>query len=114
MDASHRMIRDTVELGVPQRDMFLDVSAAQTLGASVARVKATLTDTTGNYAITLPPVLEAAVRIVTIRVSITGTHTLTIQDQNDSVGWTDISLSTDGNYRVLYSDGEKWYVIASG
>ena len=31
----------------------------------------------------------------------------------DSEAWTDIVLAADDDYAVIYSDGMKWYTLAS-
>ena len=64
--------------------------------------------------ITLPPVAEASGRLYSILArTATSANTVTIQDKGDSESWTDIVLVTDDNYAVMYSDGMKWYALAS-
>ena len=64
--------------------------------------------------ITLPPVAESSGRLYSIFArTATSVNTVTIQDKGDSEAWTDIVLAADDDYAVIYSDGMKWYTLAS-
>ena len=72
------------------------------------------TDTAdGTFTLTLPPVGEAAGKFYTITL-IDAAGALTIQDQDDSNDWTNITtLDADNDGVMLYSDGLKWWTVAS-
>lgn len=65
--------------------------------------------TAGNLTITLPNVLEAAGRTFSIYCKdLTSPSTVTVQDNDESVGWSDMSLTADLDHVLLYSDGLQW------
>lgn len=67
-------------------------------------------DTSGAaVTLTLPPVVEAIGKIYSFRAPSGLTNALTIADNGDSIGWTNIALSTNGATAVLYSDGFVWH-----
>ncbi len=63
--------------------------------------------------ITLPPVVECAGRIYSIRDcgGLTSSYNVTIQDKDDSRDWSDDTLDSAEDSLLLYSDGEKWHKI---
>jgi len=72
------------------------------------------TDTVdGTFTVTLPPVTEAAGKFYSITV-IDANGAVTIQDQDDSIAWNNIStLDADTDGVVLFSDGLRWWTVAS-
>jgi len=67
----------------------------------------------GTFTLTLPPVGEAAGKMYSITV-IDANGAVTIQDQDDSIAWNDIStLDADTDGVVLFSDGMRWWTLAS-
>jgi len=72
------------------------------------------TDTNdGTFTLTLPPVGEAAGKFYSITV-IDANGAVTIQDQDDSIAWSNIStLDADTDGVVLFSDGLRWWTVAS-
>jgi len=69
---------------------------------------------TSAITITLPPVSEAKGRFYTIRKTSADAKAITIQDQDDSVNWTDINtLDAAHDRKMLYSDGKCWYEVGS-
>jgi hypothetical protein len=70
------------------------------------------TTAAGACACTLPPVIEAMGKIYTISL-ITDGGDLTVQDQDDSRDWTDLTMDTANDYCCLYSDGRKWFNLDS-
>jgi hypothetical protein len=69
-------------------------------------------DSTYTETLTLPPVCAAKGRSYAIRTVDTGGHT-TIQDQDDSLEWTDLVTDADNEYVLLYSDGRQWFNLAT-
>ena len=65
--------------------------------------------TAGSVTITLPNVLEAIGKFFSIYCTdLTGPATVTVQDNNESLGWSDMSLTADADHVLLYSDGIQW------
>ncbi len=68
-----------------------------------------------DYAITLPPVAEAAGLTFSFTVvEDISSYPVTIQDQDESFDWTDIVLTANNEHVLLYSDGRTWQVIKLG
>ena len=66
----------------------------------------------GAYAITLPPVGEACGMVFSVYAdSIADSATITVQDPDESIGWSDLSLTTTADHVVVYSDGLTWHVL---
>ena len=61
----------------------------------------------GSITLTLPPVAEAKGRIYTVLLR--STITVTITDKDDSEYWSDVTLSSEGDWALLYSDGNCWF-----
>jgi len=62
----------------------------------------------GTVTITLPSVALAAGMIFTVHAPAGGTATVTVADNANDAGLTNISLDADDEYVCLYSDGRKW------
>jgi len=114
MDAANKLTGGVVGAGVAQRDAFEDLSEATTLTVSAARVHGTVNTANDSWSLTLPPVAEAAGRLLSIYATVANSKVLTVQDQDDSVGWSDLTLDTDDDHVLLYSDGLRWCVILNG
>jgi len=62
------------------------------------------------YALTLPNVAAARGKTVTIYgVDDLSIYNVTIQDNNESLGWTDIVLNAAAEAVIMYSDGIRWW-----
>ncbi len=77
-----------------------------------ALVVITLSDgtNTATATATLPPVAKAKGQ----RVSIVGDDVaggITLQDQNDSENWTDLTIDTNADRVTLESNGRQWIVV---
>lgn len=68
-----------------------------------------------SITVTLPSVREAAfVGIYVVHlVDTSNAKTVTVADKGDDAGLTDITLDTDNDYVVLFSDGYVWRELAS-
>ena len=86
------------------------IDEATTLTRNQLVCEADTTD--GAMAVTLPNVEEAAGKIVSISL-ITDGGDLTIQDQDESRDWSDLTLDTANDFALLYSDGRKWFKLDS-
>lgn len=94
-----------------KRDVAADLSL--TLGHRTVRVLAD--GTSGPIVLTLPNVSEAAGMIISIYAQTAdATNTVTVQDQNESEGWSDVVLNADDEGLVLMSDGLKWVELVTG
>ena len=60
---------------------------------------------------TLPPVNVCQGQFLSIALPDYTSNTVTVQDQDDSEDWTDISLNADQDGALLFSDGIKWWVV---
>ena len=72
-------------------------------------------DTTDNaITITLPNVDKAKGKIYSILLVTDGGNDVTIQDNDESKNWEgDFTLADAGDAYVLYSNGRKWWTLAT-
>lgn len=70
----------------------------------------TLDSTDGALTVTLPKVEQAAGLTFSFMCK-TYSSAITIQDNDDSDDWTNISLDAAQDGALLYSDGRKWWVL---
>jgi hypothetical protein len=91
-------------------DQILHVTEATTL--TIRDSVVVCTSTAAAYAVTLPPVCEAQGLIITIDATTGATFTVTVQDQDDSIDWTDIDLDANLDAVCLRSDGRRWMVLS--
>jgi hypothetical protein len=89
-------------------DKYRKVTATAALAVSDQVVLAYAT-AGADVVITLPNVSEAAGLIYSIYCKdVTAPQTITIQDQDESLGWADMVMTADNDRVVLYSDGISW------
>lgn len=91
-------------------DKLAFVTAAYTMTVRDYVVRAD--STAGAFSLTLPPVIDAAGRFYAIHFSTDGGN-VTIQDQDDSENWSDLTMTAANDGVVLYSDGRKWWQLHS-
>jgi hypothetical protein len=111
---SNRLVRESIETGRSQRGVYTEITAAATIAVGDSVVHCTAVTDQADYAVTLPAVGEAAGMVVTVHATIGDDEIITLQDQDDSVAWTNIPLDTDADYVVLYCDGRYWHTIKNG
>jgi len=70
----------------------------------------TLDSTDGAITVTLPPVQTVKGQIFAISAK-TYVTAITIQDNDESYDWTNISLDADNDGALLFSDGMKFWVV---
>jgi len=71
-----------------------------------------ITCTTGSYTVYLPPVASAQGHMYVFYAT-DGTGDVTVADQDDSIGWTDLHLDETDDCLVLMSDGRHWLPLYS-
>ena len=114
MDSATRLQEQTVFTGKAQRSRQLNVSAATSITVGTSLVRGTVNTANGSYALTLPNVSEAAGMIVCVCATVANAKTLTVQDNDESLEWSDLVLDVDEDYALLYSDGERWHTLVNG
>jgi len=102
-----------IALGVPERDLqrfatLNELAIEMTLRDQFLRVSGSSTTST---TITLPSVAEAAGLTFTITANIADTAVYLLQDRDDSLNWTNLTLDADEDRVTLYSNGREWVVV---
>jgi len=97
-----------------ERGHLQKLSADVTLKRGNAIVHGAANTASDSWTITLPPVTEAAGMFVYIYATIANSKTITVQDNYDDAGLTDITLDGDTEYVGLFSDGERWQEWMTG
>jgi hypothetical protein len=68
--------------------------------------------TAGALTLTLPNVTEMMGKFVAIHCKdLTAPSTVVVQDNDESLGWSDMTLTADNDCALLYSDGLKWWKV---
>ena len=93
-------------------DKFLHAEEDATLGVNQQIVVCT-TGAVSDVTVTLPAVVDAVGRIYTFSLETDGGKDLIVQDADDSVNWTDLTMDTQYDYAILFCDGRRWWVLAS-
>ena len=102
--------KDILESGiVKEADRTEAITASATL--EVYEQLAICDSTDGAMTLTLPPVGEAKGKFYSI-IFETDNGDLTVQDQDDSYDWSDLTADDAGECLLLYSDGFKWHICA--
>lgn len=93
------------------RFVVLDESGSLGVNDNVAHVTGFSAATT----VTLPQVAEAAGRVYAVKIlDDASTNSITIQDNDESRSWSDLTCSNAaGGSVLLFSDGESWWILAS-
>ena len=103
-----RMARET------NLDNFVAVTGATTLTPRSQRVEITTTADQADFAVTLPNVAEAAGCLISVAlVTLGDDETVTLQDQDESYDWNDLTLDAEDDGVLLFSDGHKWWIICN-
>lgn len=99
------LVRDKMEMAI---------TSATTLDVYDQMVRCSASPSTGAYTITLPRVEQARGRFYAIfATDADGTNAITVQDQDESQDWSDITLNGANDGVLLYSDGQKWWTAVS-
>lgn len=68
--------------------------------------------TAGNVIVYLPNVTEAMGKLIAIHcTNLTSPSTVAVRDNDESLNWSDMSLTADNDCALLYSDGIKWWKV---
>ncbi len=93
-------------------EVRISTGTASTLKAVSQVVALAHATIAANYTLTLPSVSDAKGCMVIIRMDTRdGSYSVTVQDQDDSRGWSDRSLNAADESTILISDGEKWHKL---
>jgi hypothetical protein len=84
------------------------VTAAATLKLHEQNVR--VDSTAGAFALTLPPVGDAIGLMFTVAM-IVDNGNVTVQDQDESYGWSDMVLTAVADHVCVYSDGLVWHQL---
>lgn len=97
--------RDIDEVASTLKTLF--VSADATLKAYERRVRATVNTATDSITLTLPHPYEVDQRSISIHAEIANSKTITVVDPTGAM--SNIVLDVDGDFLVLFSDGEYYH-----
>lgn len=108
---NNRQLRQLRDINL---ENFLEVVKATVLTPRNLVVHAVTEAGQADYAITLPPVAEAVECLISISlVTLGDDEVVTVQDQDDSYDWADLTLDTLNDGVLLYCDGIKFWVICN-
>jgi len=97
LDKFEGKVDEATSLTVRDRIVYCDANAAS-----------------AGFTVTLPNVSEARGMIFIIYAETdASSNNITVSDNSDSMGWSDITLDAADEYTLLMSDGRKWFEIAS-
>jgi len=72
-----------------------------------------ITTVAASFALTLPNVSEARGCFISVHLIDANANAVTLQDQDESLDWADKTLDADADGILLYSDGQKWWVVTN-
>jgi len=102
---------DASQLASPK---YKEVIKAYTMTPIDQVVRATANTASGSYIITLPPVALAKGKWYSVLAHIANSTAVTVTHHADSEQWDgDLTLDTDGDRALLFSDGMCWNKITS-
>ena len=93
---------------LPSGAQIVHPIATATLSLSERNVFASVNTATGSIVLTLPDVAEAAGLFYYIRADIANGKTVTVEDNGNDAGLTNIVLDGDNEFVFLYSTGKEW------
>ena len=106
---------DAVVHDTEQVYYFTPTEADEELDLNTYRYYTSIHVDVSSYAckITLPNVAEAKGMTYSIRIHVGGTNDLTIQDRDDSEGWTDVTIEDANDTLTVRSNGVQWIIVES-
>jgi len=104
----------TFEGEMDENAHMLHINAAKTLTSGNVFIFGLVNTANGSYTVTLPSVAEAVGQIVYIQAEVANSKTLTVADNANDGGLTDIALDGDGEYVCLISTGQVWRELITG
>ena len=99
---------------LPSGAQIAHITAAATLTLSQRLVFATVNTANGSFTITLPDVGAAAGLIFYVRVDVANTKVLTLEDNGNDAGLSDLTLDADNDSIILFSTGKEWRELNNG
>ena len=106
------------KIGTPNSRLFVtlasDASANHETELEVYQTEVFVDNNNSSYTetIKLPSIARARGLIYTIRVTDVGAG-VSIVDRDDSIEWVDLTADADGEYVILYSNGNQWMKLAT-
>ena len=105
-----RKFREQTEVQSGNKVVFLTEAATLEPYQQVVRIDSTAEP----FTVTLPRVDRVPGMLFSFRaLAANSSYPCLVQDQDESEDWTDQTLDAVGDSFVLYSDGRKWWLIAS-
>ena len=104
---SSQLLRTQGRSGTPE---ILVVSAAATLTPADQVVY--IRTAGGAFALTLPPAAEATGVMLSLQKIDSSTNACTVQDQDETEGWSNIAMDAGEDMLVLLSNGRSWLILA--
>jgi len=106
-----RQLRQEREINL---STFLEVTEAVTLTPRDQVVHVITEANQADFSVTLAPVAECAGLFVSVAlVTLGDNEVVTLQDQDDSYDWADLTLDALNDGVLLHCDGIKWWVICN-
>jgi len=103
--------RNPIDDQMPATHHFEAVTADITLNIRDQIVRVVANPANGAVVVTLPSVAKAQGKFFSIMATDADAHnTVTVQDQDDSTDWNDITFDCPLERVLLYSDGQIWYI----
>ena len=93
---------------LPSGAQIVHATATAVLSLSERNVFASVNTATDSIVLTLPDVAEAAGLFYYIRADIANGKTVTVEDNGNDAGLTNIVLDGDNEFVFLYSTGKEW------
>ena len=100
-----------LEAQMDENAAIVHLTAATTLRRANVFVFGTANTTYTSWTLTLPPVAEAVGQFVYVYGTIANSQAITVQDNNDDAGLTDLTVDTDGDDVMLMSTGKSWIEV---
>lgn len=99
------------DVGFEDKVSYLSEATSLTIRQQVVRV--TANTASGDWTLTLPSVSEASGLKFSIVSIIANAKTVIVADAGDDKDFSNLTLDTDDDHAVLWSDGLRWFVLFS-
>ncbi len=97
---------------VPQKTQRFLATGTIAIWAEV--IYCTANTSTDSYDLFLPAAEECRGQTKSIYSTIANSKAVTVKARGSQFKWSNLTLDTDGDFAVLYSDGAAWHVIRNG
>jgi hypothetical protein len=95
-------------------DVTSAAGAAVKLAVYQRTVYATANTASDSFDLFLPVVQEAEGLTYVVHATIANSKAITLKTRGTVPGWSNLTLDTDNDHVVLYSDGRRWRVLLNG